>query len=103
MKSINNSTLPEKISCPKCQNKLFLGLEETVMHLRAINPSTGKLSKRTTKHRVSNSETRSFLFCKEYDCDFVADNEDEIYEEYCHLFKLVSEHDIDVFANSMKG
>lgn len=102
MTSINITTLTEKVCCPKCQNKLFLGLEETVMHLRAINPSTGRLLKRTTKYRVSNGETRSFLFCMECDCDFIADDEDEIYEKYIHLFKLINKHDQDVFANTVK-
>lgn len=92
------------IACPICSNRLSYGIEETVMHLKVINPKTGELLKRTQKRRVMNNETRSFLFCEGDACDFLADDEDEaLFGEYFHLFEQVKKSDVDAFSNSVKA
>lgn len=92
------------ICCPQCQSRLSLGLEETVMHRRIINPKTGQLLKRKVSYRIPNEDTRAFLFCENALCDFIADNEDTaIYGESLHLFDLVNEQDINEFSSSVKS
>ncbi len=98
----NTSTLEKTVCCPQCQSRMSLGLEETVLHLKVVNPNTGELLKRTKKRRIHNSDSRCFLICEGEDCDFLVDDEDPMYEQYFYLFKLVNEKDVDSFANEVK-
>lgn len=50
-----------------------------------------------------NSDTRSFLFCENDNCEFYADDEDEeLFGEHFHLFEKVNKNDVDAFAKNVK-
>lgn len=101
---VNNSVETEStFLCPICQSKLYYAIEETVLHLKVINPATGELHKRTKKMRTMNCETRAFLYCVAESCEFMADNEDEdLHGEYFKIFDDINAKDINAFAKEVK-
>lgn len=91
------------IYCPLCNGKLSYGLEETIMHIKVIDPKTGALQKKTVKKRVMNSDDRSFLVCQNQDCDFIADDFDTgLFKKYFPIFGMIKKEDIAAFAKSLE-
>lgn len=90
------------LSCPHCNGQLKYGVEEIVLHEKNIEPTTGKLMKRTTKRRVPNTTSRSFILCDNDDCDFIMDSsEPEDCGEHYSLFDKINKDDENSFAVSV--
>lgn len=96
------ATMSENICCPECGARLMYGLRELVSHTKVIDPKTGKLHKRTSKKRLMNCDTRRWIICENIDCYFYIDDEDQMYERYFHLFKMVDDADIEVFSREIQ-